>query len=308
MGTPANDWWSEMRQEAEELPAPPPPRPRRAAAIGGAAVAAAVAAGVGWWLTSAEPTTFKNPESARLQPTATAPAASLTVDAEQVRRGHDEFLTTYAAGGPEGFERFRTSCEASARADGRILDFCLAFDLMSDSVAPADAATQARRLALVEAAVPAEPAPASRVGAVRAQLQAMGALPAPVEVAAAARAAPVQAAPAPAPAPAKVVAVAAKKPVAKTAAAPSRCRFLSTPADRLICANPSLKARHDRMRAAYDLALKNGADPLKIDRGQAEWRALRNAADTRAELSALYARRTRELNAAAEEARLTPPN
>ena len=81
-----------------------------------------------------------------------------------------------------------------------------------------------------------------------------------------------------------------------------------TPADRLICANPALKTQHDRMRAAYESALENGADPLKIDRAQAEWRALRNAADTRAELASLYARRTAELKAAAEEARLTPPN
>lgn len=303
MGTPANSWWDEMRQEAEGLPAPAPPKSSKAATIGGAAAAAVIAAGLGWWLTTAEPTTFQNRESARVQPAA-APAVLSPVDAEQVRRAHDEFLTTAQASGVEGLERFRESCEASARADGRILDFCLAFDLLSDGVSAPGPETQARRLALVEAAVPAEPAPASRVEAVRAQLQLLGALSAPPPAPSVATA-QVQAAPAPV----KVAAV-AKPPVAKATAPapPSRCRFLSTPADRMICANPSLKTQHDRMRAAYDEALKNGANPLAIDRGQAEWRALRNAADSRAELAALYARRTRELKAAAEEARLTPPN
>lgn len=299
MGTPANDWWNEMRQEAETLPAPPPPRSGRVAAIAGAAAAAAVAAGLGWWLTTSEPTSFKNRESARLQPAAVAPITSVAVDVEQVRRARDEFAATYAAGGAESLARFQASCEASARSDGRILDFCLAFDLMSDSLAPADADVQARRVALVEAALPADPAPASRVEAVRAQLQAMGALapPAPAPVVAP---------------PAVLVAEAPAKPViaakAKPPAAASRCGSLPTPADRLICANPSLKSQHDRMRTAYDQALKNGADPLTIDRGQAEWRALRNAAGNRAELAALYVKRTRELGAAAEEARLTPPN
>ena len=62
------------------------------------------------------------------------------------------------------------------------------------------------------------------------------------------------------------------------------------------------------MKEAYERALAAGADPLVIDRGQAEWRAARNAADDRAELGDLSARRTRDLSEAAETAARTPPS
>lgn len=307
MATPQNAWWDEMRTEAEAPPAPPPQRVSKAAAIGGAAVAVVAAAGLGWWFTAAEPTTFVNRDTARLQPAAAvAPVAPSHVDMEQVRQARDEFTATLAASGPGGLERFRMSCEASARADGRILDFCLAFDLMGDTVAAADAGAEARRLALVEAAVPGEPAPIRRVEAVRDALRSLGALPAlpAVQPVAPPTQAPVETTPVARPA----IAAAKLAPPKLAAAAPSRCRLLSIPADRLVCANPALKTQHARMRAAYDAALKAGADPLAIDRGQAEWRAQRNAAGSRAALAALYARRTAELKRAAEEARLTPPN
>lgn len=311
MAEPANSWWDEMRQEAEASPVAPPGRPSNAMTIGGAAAAAALAVGLGWWFSTADTTTFQNRESARLQPVAAAPIALSSVDLDQVRRGRDEFDATYAVGGAEAQGRFLDSCEASARGDGRILDFCLAFDLMGDTLAPPDIETDARRLALVQAAVPAEPAPLRRVQAVRDALQAEGVSFAVPTVAAVAPRAQTPAETTPTVTVSKALPAKAEPiKVAKVRTTPpaSRCATLSTPADRLVCANPSLKTQHDRMRLAYERALANGADPLAIDRGQAEWRAQRNAMKSRQDLSALYARRIAELRAAAEEARLTPPS
>jgi len=79
-------------------------------------------------------------------------------------------------------------------------------------------------------------------------------------------------------------------------------------ADRLVCASPVLRAQHRRMRQAYDQALSAGADPLTVDRGQAQWRALRAAAKTPAELKALYARRIRQLRVEAMQARAARRN
>lgn len=297
MAEPARSWWDEMRQEAETPPAPPPRRPSRAATVGAAAVAAVVAVGLGWWLTGSDTDTFRNPETTRLQ-SAAAVQPPAEVDLDQVRRGLDDFRAT-APNGPESVARFRDSCEAQARADGRLLDFCLAFDLLA---AP-DVVDEARRLALVEAAVPAEPAPIRRIEAVRAALSAMGAQPAVAP----------QAQPPAEASPPTIVASRPSKPIpprpkpVKTAAAPDPCRSLPT-ADRLVCTSPALKAQHSRMRAAYESALENGANPLAIDQAQARWRAQRSAARTPKDLSDLYAKRIAELKAAAEEARLTPPS
>jgi uncharacterized protein YecT (DUF1311 family) len=104
------------------------------------------------------------------------------------------------------------------------------------------------------------------------------------------------------------VRLAKAQPPPRKARAASGCALKSTPADRLLCANPTLKVQERRMKEAYEKALAAGADPLVIDRGQAEWRAVRNAAATRGELADLYARRTRELTEAAETAERTPPS
>jgi hypothetical protein len=53
------------------------------------------------------------------------------------------------------------------------------------------------------------------------------------------------------------------------------------------------------MRAAYERAIAAGADRLALDRGQAKWRRVRDHADSRRELAALYARRIADLRAAA---------
>jgi hypothetical protein len=90
-----------------------------------------------------------------------------------------------------------------------------------------------------------------------------------------------------------------------TASARSRsnpCYDLTTAAERLVCGYPSLAAQDRQLRAAYDRALSAGADRRDLDRGQALWReASQNVSDRQA-LSERYARRIRELEAAA-----TPP-
>jgi uncharacterized protein len=87
---------------------------------------------------------------------------------------------------------------------------------------------------------------------------------------------------------------------ARRAARPAAQACLQpTPADRLICANPALKADDRQMKRAYEAALAAGANPLQIDERQARWRAERDSAATRGELYALYRQRIAELRAAA---------
>ncbi|MGA0607695.1 hypothetical protein ACO2Q0_17015 [Phenylobacterium sp. VNQ135] len=324
----ANDvWWDDLRQEAE---LPPPPRSRWPMAAGVLA-AAAVAGGVGWWLASPSKTYFDNPAVAPA-PAQTVRAAAPAADAEQVRRAYEEFRLVYANSGVDGLNRFNESCEASLRADARILDFCLAFDLFSATVGASDAEAagkaQARRMTMVQTAAPGAD-PDARLSEVRGLMRdAAGIRTAQAETAAPAASvaaagstpaapAPVQMAraPAPRPEPARTAVAATPAPVRAARTVPPRkaapagqaCRMKSTPAERLMCANPALRVQERRMKAAYERALAAGADPLAVDAGQAQWRAERNAADSRGELADLYARRTRELNQAAEAAARTPP-
>lgn len=317
----ANDvWWDDLRQEAE-LP-PPAPARSKAPMVLGVIGAAAVAGAVGWWLASPGQTHFDNPtiQAARAP---VVRAAAPVADAEQVRRAYEEFGLVYANSGADGLARFNESCEASLRADPRILDFCLAFDLFAGAVeapgAEPPGKAQARRMAMVQAALPGAD-PDVRLSEVRRLMrEASGVAAAQTETAPPAGAAPAQVAriePAERAEPARTITAPPAKPVRVAKAAPPRkaaatggqaCRLKSTPADRLMCANPTLRVQERRMKAAYERALAAGADPLAVDAAQAEWRALRNAADTRGELADLYARRTRELNATAEAATRTPP-
>ncbi|WP_309087433.1 hypothetical protein [Phenylobacterium sp.] len=277
--------------------------------IAGVVLAAAVAGGVGWWLSSPSKTYFDNPE-VRSATAEVVRAASPAADPEQVRRAYEEFGLVYANSGVDGLARFTESCAQSLQADGRILDFCLAFDMFAGTVAQAaepPGKAEARRIALVQAALPGAD-PDARIAEVqRLMRQASGMQTASVPE----TPAPAVAAPSTAPAPAKAAPIRLAKaaaPPPKARSAGGACRLQPTPADRLLCANPTLKIQERRMKDAYERALAAGADPLVIDRGQAEWRAMRNAADTRAELADLYARRTRELSEAAETAARTPPS
>lgn len=83
---------------------------------------------------------------------------------------------------------------------------------------------------------------------------------------------------------------------ARVSAPPAACRAPQTPADRLVCGRPELGELDLKMRAAYDRALAAGADRLKVDRAQAQWRGRRDRATSEDELSQLYARRIAELD------------
>ncbi len=82
-------------------------------------------------------------------------------------------------------------------------------------------------------------------------------------------------------------------------ARPAACRAPATPADRLVCERPTLAAQDLAMRQAYDRALAAGADRLKIDRAQAQWRGRRDRATSEQDLTQLYASRIAELDRAA---------
>lgn len=95
--------------------------------------------------------------------------------------------------------------------------------------------------------------------------------------------------------------------VAARAVTPARSRTnpyygLTTAAERLVCGYPGLAAQDRQLRAAYDRALSAGADRRDLDRGQALWREASQHISDRQALSERYARRIRELEAAA-----TPP-
>lgn len=304
MSGQADAWWNDLKQEAE-LPREPT-RSRSPVILGG--LAALVASGaLAWWLATPQDAGFRNPQVTQVRPQVEpARNAAVAADPEQVRRAYDEFTTVYADSGAEGLARFRASCEASLEGDRRILDFCLAFDLFAATVLaegePAGNA-EARRLAMVQASLPAGADPGARIEAVRRLMRTASGLPEATPVETAAQPEPAPAAPAvqtvsgrP---PAAVAGVA--KPGVRPAAgrAPRACRLGATTADRIVCANPALEAQHRRMRLAYERALAAGADPLLVDRAQAQWRAARDATVNRNQLTSLYSRRIRELETAA---------
>jgi hypothetical protein len=319
----ADPWWDELKEEAE-LP-PPPPR-SRIPAILGLAAALTASAGLAWWLALPERPAFQNSAVTQVQPqAAVVRAASPQADAEQVRRAYEDFGSVYSDGGEPALARFSDSCRESLKADPRILDFCLAFELFADAVRT-DAGTpgkaEAERLAMAQAALPAGADADQRIRQVQAIMRAVTGSPEVQEAAVPAAAPPpavekapdvitarppqrdLQKASAPAPVQAKPVKVAA---VAKAKPKAEACRLRSTPADRLICAYPQLAIQHRQMRQAYEKALAAGADPLTVDAAQADWRALRNSASTRAELSMLYTQRIRQLEAAATAPRPEEP-
>jgi hypothetical protein len=296
----AEAWWDDLKHEAE-LP-PEPPRSKAPLLAGGLAAVLA-SAGLAWWLTT-DDTVFRSPAVTEVRPRADlVRLASAGADQEQVRRAYEEFATVYADSGAEGLERFRASCEASLKGDPRILDYCLAFGLFAETVQPqapgSAGAGDAERLAMVRAALPPGGDAAGRILEGRQLMRRASGLP-PVEQAAqtgAADALP----PAVQKVSAQAPAAAARLERARQASkAPrSACRLGSTTADRIVCANPALETQHRRMRLAYERALAAGADPLIIDRAQADWRAARDATANRNQLTSLYSRRIRELETAA---------
>jgi hypothetical protein len=312
MPEPAERWWDELRQDAER----PPASPRsRTPLIAGLLAAAVLSGGLAMWLASPDRGGFRNPDVVRVQPrlmpVRIAPSAA---DPEQVRRAYEDFTNVYAASGAPGLARFGDSCAASLKGDPRILDFCLAFDLVADTVqgdGAGEGRDEARRVALVRAALPPGAEPDARIAEVRRLMRQVSGVPeAPGPPARVTRAI----APRPqAPARANLQKAAAKAPLQTARAQPAVARRADPcagkpRADRMVCAFPALAAQHRQMRAAYDRALAAGADPLEIDRAQAEWREQRNAAHDSKQLSALYAQRIRELSAAARRVPEEPPS
>jgi hypothetical protein len=325
MSEHANPWWDDLREDAEALAPPPPPRPpSRLPAVLGATVALLASSGLALWLSRPEP------GPSEPAPAVAAPAerlvrtAGLHADLEQVRRAYNEYTADYADNGAAGVARFADSCRQSLAADARILDFCLAFDLFADSASGKPAADPPERLAIVQQALPADASAPQRIAEVRSAMRQVSGVgqpeaqlataepdktePATVATVATARAISTpRTAPAahsvraPEPRPVRRARTADPKPHATTPPLkiPAACRGAPTAADRLVCSDAPLAGLHREMRAAYDAALAAGADQLAVDEGQAEWRVARNAAADRKALEVLYARRIRELKAAA---------
>lgn len=263
-----------------------------------------------WW--------FGSEDRSRMQdaPAPSPPSAAARADAEsfappaadpaQVRRAYDEVRTTYAEGGAPALVDFARQCAETLGTDRRVLDFCVAFDMYAQALAPREGeaaewfqVAEARRQRLAQEALGPGGDPQARLAEISGLMRTSTA------------AASDEVAPSPVPAPSHTrvpEAAPVRPPVAKAskpAPAPaqkstSRCRYEPTPAQRILCANPSLRTAETRMQRAYREALAAGVDRETIDSGQAAFRTARNGASNAREMAQVYARRTVELRRLAE--------
>ncbi|HEY8572053.1 hypothetical protein [Phenylobacterium sp.] len=279
-----------------------PRRGLKAGVVVGAALAVGLSMGLGWWLSGddrgrwvsqaeATPTPAARPAEPRVSLAAAAP------DPAQVRRAYEEVQSVYAEGGAPALVDFSRECAETLEGDARVLDFCLAFDMYAQALAPATgeeaqwfAVGEARRLRLAGAALPPGAEPAARIAEVSQLMRRATAAQPAAEIET--PEAPAVREAAPAPEKRAAAAPARKAPAAKAA---SRCKFEPTPALRILCANPQLKAADLRMQRAYRRAVAAGADREILDGEQAAWRALRNRAANKNEMAALYRQRMHEL-------------
>jgi uncharacterized protein YecT (DUF1311 family) len=81
----------------------------------------------------------------------------------------------------------------------------------------------------------------------------------------------------------------------------------STPADRLVCSDLSLRLIDIELKDAYARALNARADPEVVGAGQSAWRRARDEVSDPEHLARLYTQRIRELEAAAAAARAGRP-
>jgi hypothetical protein len=143
-------------------------RPRRGWPILGAFLALSISAGLVWWLAAPR----ESPPAVAVRPSAkrVAPAQA---DFAQVQRAFEAVQDAYADGGQDGLARADADCAAALRADARVLDYCLAFDLFATAVAPqiASGDPDAARLAQAHAALPPGADPAVRLSEVRAMMR-----------------------------------------------------------------------------------------------------------------------------------------
>ena len=145
--------------------------PRRGWPVFGVVFALLVSAGLVWWLVGSD----TSPAPAVVVHAAPKGVirASATADPAQVQRAFEAVQDAYADGGADGLARADADCAAALKADARVLDYCLAFDLFAAAVAPevgrADAAET--RLAQAGAALPPGVDPGRRVAEVRALMR-----------------------------------------------------------------------------------------------------------------------------------------
>ena len=274
---------------------PQAPAPPRGRSLLGGLLAVAVSAGLATWFMLADDgglTVPANPISNQSAPPAksTPPVpirafAPASVDRAQVQRAYDDFQASYAEAGADGLRRLGRSCREAVAVDPRILDDCLSLDIVSSAILPERATEDAAadRLALARGALPPGADLAGRIAAVGLMIRTLSV-----------------GASEPAAAPAKLRPVVSRGPVRPRAMRAGRgagqhCRFGDSPADLMVCANPSLSRAHFQMRRAYDAALASGADRAIIDREQARWRAARETTRNPITMARLYQERTRAL-------------
>jgi hypothetical protein len=106
--------------------------------------------------------------------------------------------------------------------------------------------------------------------------------------------------------PPPVVRLAKVETTARTAPQRDACAR-STPADRLICSDLSLRLIDLELKNAYARALNARADPDVVGAGQNAWRRARDEVSDPDRLARLYTQRIRELEAAAAAARASRP-
>jgi hypothetical protein len=112
---------------------------------------------------------------------------------------------------------------------------------------------------------------------------------------------------APPPAVAPAAAPAAEDVAPPPAPAPhNACLDRPTPGQRLLCGYPSLALQDHRLAEAYERALQAAPDPIALATDQTTWRSARDAISDRETMSAFYAARIAELEAAAEPREPTP--
>jgi hypothetical protein len=170
------------REDFAEVPEDPAVvRPRRGWPILGAVLALSMSAGLVWWLAPPR----ESPPAVAMRPSAKrfAPAQA---DFAQVQRAFEAVQDAYADGGQDGLARADADCAAALKADARVLDYCLAFDLFATAVAPqiASGDPDATRLAQARAALPLGADPALRLSLVRALMRqaSLGAGPASPQI------------------------------------------------------------------------------------------------------------------------------
>ena len=90
-----------------------------------------------------------------------------------MQRAFEAVQDAYADGGADGLAQADDDCAAVLKADARVLDYCLAFDLFATAVAPqvARGDSDGVRLAQARAALPPGADPAARVSQVRALMR-----------------------------------------------------------------------------------------------------------------------------------------